>query len=870
MSKITNYLMLLVLFFVPWLAHSQSFSFSCDFEDETQNAEWVMHNGTSINKWNFGSIVNNGGMNSMYISDNFGSVHAYTMSNQEAYDYAYKPVTLSAGFYTYSYDWLCMGESLFDFMRVALAPASDSLTGGEHIMGLEANTLPYGWIALDGGSKLNQSMSWSTFSGYCTIETAGDYNLVFYWRNDNSGGAQPPAAVDNILFEMPSCPPPINLTVGDVNSDGATVSWNYNTDVSNWSIEYGEAGFTLGEGTTVVVYDTFYTFTGLTPDTPYDVYVKSECASEYSMNIHVSFRTNCGDIVYPYTESFETEAEYTFPRCWHNLSGNATVASHYYWNPHTTDGEHSLKLESNAVVTSPFAPLTTNGLELEFLLKKENTFSGKVVLGYASDLEDLSTMIIFDTINPVDNGINLYSYDLSSFDIVEGGYIVWKQIDASAASYYDDYSYYLDAVYINELTSCRRPTSVTATRVSYNLASFSWIPITDAAGYELRYGLVDDCDDVNNTTVTTYEDTITIFNLEANTDYYMWIRSICTDDTYSDWRKASSFKTQVSCAPIKYVTLDNITNSSVAMSWSYYEEVGAPHTQVEVSYRAITESDFTTVSTDNDYYIFTGLTEGTEYIYRLSTICSNDTANMIEGRFTTNPCGLGILGDNQRNTAFVPMGGPYKYSYSQMLYDANDLIGLDSIHAIAYHVKTTSGQTRNVTIYMGNTTQSSLTPETYIPISNMTEVATNINHTWNSGWCVIQLTTPFVYDGTSNLVIAIDDNTNAYNGYEEVYCHSGSSIFTRVDYGNPDPVHPSGLQAITEVPDIIFVQPCDENLCAAPALTTGDITSSTVELVWDANGDATHQVEYKLTTESDWTIAATGVGTSSYTVTGLQ
>lgn len=182
-----------------------------DFETD-KGWEFVV-NGTSANTWVRGTAVNNGGTSAMYISNDGGTSNAYSTSGSMA-AYASKLFAFEAGDYTIQYDWKANGESSYDFLRVALVPASDGLTAD--YSSIKSTALPSGWTELDGGSKLNQQTTWQNVNKEVTIAEAGNYQIVFAWRNDGSGGTNPPAAVDN--FKILGSAPVLELG-GDVVSN---------------------------------------------------------------------------------------------------------------------------------------------------------------------------------------------------------------------------------------------------------------------------------------------------------------------------------------------------------------------------------------------------------------------------------------------------------------------------------------------------------------------------------------------------------------------------------------------------------------------------------------------------------------------------
>lgn len=180
---------------------SSSAGFTDDFESGNG---WMFVNGAITNAWVYGSAAHNGaGSHALYIS-NDGNTWAYNNINA-AMVYATKLFTFEeTGNYNFTFDWQANGESSYDYLRVALVPSTTMLTAGTVTPnGFTTTVLPDGWIALDGGSKLNQKTTWETSSHDITVE-AGTYIMVFAWRNDGSQGNPYPAAVDNVSIQYRS------------------------------------------------------------------------------------------------------------------------------------------------------------------------------------------------------------------------------------------------------------------------------------------------------------------------------------------------------------------------------------------------------------------------------------------------------------------------------------------------------------------------------------------------------------------------------------------------------------------------------------------------------------------------------------------
>ncbi|MBQ1652788.1 MAG: MucBP domain-containing protein, partial [Bacteroidales bacterium] len=182
--------------------------FECDFEDVSENGNWVFENDGQTNQWHIGAAANNGGANGLYISDNNGVSYNYNTSSA-SYVYAFRQINFAeAGHYDISFDWKARGESgCYDAMYAALVPQGTTCPPASNIISYN-NTLPTGYINV---ADVSQSYSttgaflwtynesaWITSTKNIEITESGDYTLVFYWKNDGSGGTNPPAAVDNI------------------------------------------------------------------------------------------------------------------------------------------------------------------------------------------------------------------------------------------------------------------------------------------------------------------------------------------------------------------------------------------------------------------------------------------------------------------------------------------------------------------------------------------------------------------------------------------------------------------------------------------------------------------------------------------------
>ncbi len=176
---------------------------------------WTLHNDEQMNAWYVGDAVNNGGGKALYVSKDGGFTNAYDIYSP-AFVFADKLFRFDGGAYDFAYDWRCGGEANWDYLRVALIPEDAAPTAGEQQPnGFSYDSFPSGWIPLDNNGQLVNQTSWQHLSIEGLEVPAGDYYVAFLWRNDDSVGNQPPAAIDNFSVT------PVNYTPveGPVSAD---------------------------------------------------------------------------------------------------------------------------------------------------------------------------------------------------------------------------------------------------------------------------------------------------------------------------------------------------------------------------------------------------------------------------------------------------------------------------------------------------------------------------------------------------------------------------------------------------------------------------------------------------------------------------
>ncbi|MGY6561344.1 MAG: T9SS type A sorting domain-containing protein [Luteibaculaceae bacterium] len=174
------------------------------FDDFEGCSVWNIVNGAAPNAWHVGSATNNGGNNSIYISQDGGVNNTYNVDvNSLVHFYLDFAVPEGNTEIFLNFDWKAGGESTFDYLRVFVAPPTFTPEASAAFQAGPVSNPAVGLQQLKGeGNAGNFNLSggnWVSEFFQLPQSFAGEtMRLIFTWRNDGSIGTQPPAAVDNI------------------------------------------------------------------------------------------------------------------------------------------------------------------------------------------------------------------------------------------------------------------------------------------------------------------------------------------------------------------------------------------------------------------------------------------------------------------------------------------------------------------------------------------------------------------------------------------------------------------------------------------------------------------------------------------------
>ncbi|MDD3875190.1 MAG: GEVED domain-containing protein [Bacteroidales bacterium] len=153
------------------------------------------------------------------------------------------------------------------------------------------------------------------------------------------------------------------------------------------------------------------------------------------------------------------------------------------------------------------------------------------------------------------------------------------------------------------------------------------------------------------------------------------------------------------------------------------------------------------------------------------------------------------VGSNTYSNLYMPIAGGSNYSYTQQIVYQNQINMSGNISVLRFYIKSEISNANSWTIFMGHTSKTQFNSTLdWVPVSSLTEVF-NGNVTFNGAntWVEITLSTPFLYNNTDNLIIAVDENTSGgsympFFAAYETFVNRGMYIRST---DNIDPLNPS-------------------------------------------------------------------------------
>ena len=522
--------------------------FSTDF---STSEGWQLNNGSCQNYWTIGTVDSH---NALFVTNN-GTTPTYSYTRC-AVPAEKSFVVGDADKIIVSFDLNCGGDHNKDFLKMFLAPPTQTYLGGisqpwlynsdtlyaanfsdHYDMTNTPHSYPY-IINLTRGKTIHLDIRMD--NPIANPDSNSIAKLVFGWVNDYGStydhGMQPAPTITNLRLRKETCLPLSGLSVSNIQSHSVDLTWNMpEGGASDYIVQYAEDGQNWDNAyiTTVNVQDTSVTLTGLQSITKYWVRVARNCGSDTSVWIKQSFTTLCEYIdTLPFFCDFSVipqSGNFPIPVCWER-SGSCC-------SPYVTYG--ALRFWDFSTVSMPQLNRQTVDLaltEVSFYAKSEVN-NGVLIVGVMTDASEDSTFVPVDTLS-LTNTFNHYAVPLGSYTGI-GNRVAFKSIAYSEIN--------VDDVYLDFSLSCQRPSEPTSSNPTHSSVDLSWTGT--ASSYNLYYRIKGDSAFTVVPNVSLGNNGVyTLSGLSPGTIYQWYVAAQCNDGTEAAGHDLSDIATL--CDPI--------------------------------------------------------------------------------------------------------------------------------------------------------------------------------------------------------------------------------------------------------------------------------------------------------------------------------
>ena len=371
-----------------------------------------------------------------------------------------------------------------------------------------------------------------------------------------------------------NCPTPTNVQVTSLGMTSATITWESTAD--SFSIEYGDFGFTPGNGTTITSNTTSCSLSGLTDNYAYTVYITALCGGTdgNSEPASIDFTTLLCDSI---------------DRCAYTLT--LTDAAGNGWN------NASLTVQQSGITVATVT--MSNG----------STATETIYL-----CDNLQTTFIWNTgYHDADAGLTLT--DPTGVQLIS----ISNMLTISSANFFIFTTNCAGAVISEPTATTHAATNVTQTTATLNgsIANPSYITII-AQGFEWKA--------VQSSTYTkVYETgndmTHNLTGLTANTNYtYRTFVTTANGTSYGNDVTFTTLEAVVEpCNTPTGLTANVIAKDNIVIVWDNDANVNSWNIQ----YRQVGVTNWNTGNSTTNTYTITGLTPETQYEIQVQADCGD-------------------------------------------------------------------------------------------------------------------------------------------------------------------------------------------------------------------------------------------------------
>ncbi|RTZ49806.1 T9SS type A sorting domain-containing protein [Chryseobacterium arthrosphaerae] len=357
------------------------------------------------------------------------------------------------------------------------------------------------------------------------------------------------------------CTPPVLQTVSGITADSAFISWTGPANAASYDV-YHSTSSTIPSSTVSPTYPnvagTSTTIGSLNSNTTYYYWVRTNCnsaTSQSAWSFGGTFKTACSTFTTPYTENFDTTttgspSSTNAPSCWAYLE-SASFSGYGYVNASTTNSysapnayylNNSTATSGSQMLVSPPTTNLSNGNKRVRFYAKGGSSNYTLLVGTLSNPADPASFNQIGAPVALTTSFAQYTVNIPAGSDLQ---LAFKHGLGGTSR-----GIYIDNITVQDIPTCLEPTAVTSSNVTMNSATIGWTAPASvpANGYEVYYSTTNTAPDattvLNASNSTTSSTTSAPLNsLSADTNYYAWVRSVCSGSDKSIWSELTAFRT---------------------------------------------------------------------------------------------------------------------------------------------------------------------------------------------------------------------------------------------------------------------------------------------------------------------------------------
>ncbi|WP_026706558.1 fibronectin type III domain-containing protein [Flavobacterium soli] len=470
---------------------------------------------------------------------------------------------------------------------IMVAPEVSNLAAGTHRLKFFAKT-GGGVINVQFGTVDNTTEE-AVFTELDNIDITGTYteyavDYTVYEGTDNfiairhNGAQYTSVFFDDVRWEVaPLCADVSDIAFGSITDSEALVTWEPNGAETQWDVVYGETADTDPDALTPIspapTGTPEATLSGLADNTTYKVWVRSVCGEDLGVWVGPkTFKTSCVPTD-SLEENFDTYAYGTMVDCWTAVKSGTGVSQYAYaqvtdWNFYSPSRTMQLynsdsQATANVMVVSPALTNIGAGTQRVKFFAKSGGSTGSLQVGTIDNATTDGTFTEVLTI-PLTSTHTEFAVEFTD----TGNTDMHIAFRYNTPGMYN--SIFIDNVLWEVIPSCGDVTEITVVESDVETASLTWTPGGDETQWDVVFGETADTDPDALTPISpapTGTPEATITGLADNTNYKVWVRSVCGDENGA-WIGPITFKTP--CLPTDTIdeNFDAIAYAGMPDCWA--------------------------------------------------------------------------------------------------------------------------------------------------------------------------------------------------------------------------------------------------------------------------------------------------------------